>query len=164
MTAPIEDSKPEAPETQVLSKSGWKFSRVVLTITNSVLPLDKLTATPSSVHGMTPETEVDLRNTGCDLIQTAGKLLRLPQVAMATACVMYHRFFYSKSFVKNKMEIVAMGCVCLACKIEEDPRRPRDVINVFSHIKQVRLGKPIKPVVLEAEYVNKKKNVINAER
>merc|ERR1719187_2980966 len=83
---------------------------------------------------------------------------------MATACVLFHRFFYSKSFVKNKMEIVAMGCVCLACKIEEDPRRPRDVINVFSHIKQVRLGKPIKPVVLDAEYVNKKKNVINAER
>jgi len=55
--------------------------------------------------------------------------------------------------VKNKMEHVAMASVCLACKIEEDPRRPRDVINVFSHIKQVRLGKPIKPVILDSEYV-----------
>jgi len=141
-----------------------KFGTVVLNISNSVLPLEKLCPTPSSLEGMTQAVEDDLRNLGCDLIQTAGKLLRLPQVAMATACVLFHRFFYSKSFVKNKMEIVAMGCVCLACKIEEDPRRPRDVINVFSHIKQVRLGKPIKPVVLDAEYVNKKKNVINAER
>jgi len=164
MTAPIEDSKPEAPETQVLSKSGWKFSRVVLTITNSVLPLDKLTATPSSMHGMTPETEVDLRNTGCDLIQTAGKLLRLPQVAMATACVMYQRFFYSKSYVHYNFEQVAMGCVCLASKIEESPRRPRDVINVFTHIKQVRQGRQIKPVILDPEYIRKKNDIIKAER
>lgn len=90
--------------------------------------------------------------------------MRLPQVAMATACVLFHRFFYSKSFVRNKMEVVAMACVCLSCKIEEDPRRPRDVINVFSHIKQVRLGKPIKPVVLDADYVRLKSNVLGLER
>lgn len=62
------------------------------------------------------------------------------------------------------MEVVAMACVCLSCKIEEDPRRPRDVINVFSHIKQVRLGKPIKPVILDADYVRLKNNVLGIER
>lgn len=35
------------------------------------------------------------------------------------------------------MEATAMGCVCLASKIEEAPRRIRDVVNVFHHIKQV---------------------------
>ena len=39
------------------------------------------------------------------------------------------------------MENVAMACVNLAAKIEEDARRLRDVINVFQHIKQVRSGK-----------------------
>jgi hypothetical protein len=32
---------------------------------------------------------------------------------MATACVLFHRFFYSKSFVRYNMEQVAIGCVCL---------------------------------------------------
>merc|ERR1719348_859015 len=133
-------------------------------ITNSVLPLDKLSPTPSSADGMTSETEVDLRNIGCNLIQTAGKLLRLPQVAMATACVLYQRFFYSKSFVRYNFEHVAMGCVNLASKIEESPRRPRDVINVFTHVKQVRQGKPIKPVVLDPDYIRLKNDIIKAER
>jgi len=141
-----------------------KWGQVVLTISNSVMPLEKLSPTPSSLDGMTQAVEDDLRNLGCDLIQTAGKLLKLPQVAMATACVIFQRFFYSRSFVRMKMEVVAMGCVCLSCKIEEDPRRPRDVINVFNHIKQVRMGKPIKPVVLDEVYVRLKRDVLNAER
>jgi len=141
-----------------------KWGAVVLNISNSVLPLDKLSPTPSSQDGVTQAVEDDLRNLGCNLIQTAGKLLRLPQVAMATGCVMFQRFFYSKSFVRCSMEVVAMGCVCLASKVEEAPRRPRDVINVFQHIKQVRQGKPIKPVILDADYINLKANVIKSER
>ena len=141
-----------------------KWGPVVLTISNSVLPLEKLCPTPSSHDGMTQAVEDDLRNLGCNLIQTAGKLLKLPQVAMATGCVMFQRFFFAKSFVRYSMEVVAMGCVCLACKVEEAPRRTRDVINVFNHIKQVRRGKPIKPVILDAEYISLKNNIIKAER
>ena len=140
------------------------YGAVVLTISNSVLPLDKLSPTPSSLDGMSQAVEDDLRNLGCNLIQTAGKLLKLPQVAMATGCVMFHRFFYSKSFVSYNMEHVAMGCVCLACKIEEAPRKTRDVINVFNHIKQVRQGRPIKPVILDEHYIQLKNSVIKAER
>ena len=141
-----------------------KFGPVILTISNSVLPLEKLSPTPSSLDGMSQAVEDDLRNLGCDLIQTAGKLLKLPQVAMATGCVLFHRYFYSKSFVKNNMEQTAMACVLLSCKIEEHPRRPRCVINVFNHIKQVRNGTPIKPIVLDEHYVSLKKKVIQQER
>jgi hypothetical protein len=63
------------------------------------------------------------------------------QVAMATGQVLFQRFYYSKSFVRHAMETTAMGCVCLASKIEEAPRRIRDVINVFHHIKQVKSQK-----------------------
>lgn len=60
------------------------------------------------------------------------------QVAMATGQVLFQRFYYSKSYLRHNMETTAMSCICLASKIEEAPRRIRDVINVFHHIKQVR--------------------------
>jgi len=142
----------------------WQWGQVQLTISNSVLPLDKLSPTPSAKDGMSQATEDSLRNLGCNLIQTAGKLLRLPQVAMATGCVLFQRFFYCKSFVNYSMEVVAMGCVCLASKIEEDPRKVRDVINVFRHIKQVRQGKPIKPMILDQEYIKLKEKVTKEEK
>ena len=63
------------------------------------------------------------------------------QTAVATGQVLFHRYFYSSSFVRRQMEIVAMACTNLAAKIEENARRIRDVINVFHHIKQIRSGK-----------------------
>ncbi|XP_036319510.1 cyclin-L1 [Rhagoletis pomonella] len=140
------------------------FNKIVLTLENSLIPEAKLNATPSHVDGLDPETEKDLRILGCELIQTAGILLKLPQVAMATGQVIFQRFFYSKSFVRYNMETVAMSCVCLASKIEEAPRRIRDVINVFHHIKQVRAQKDIAPMILDQTYTNLKTQVIKAER
>lgn len=57
---------------------------------------------------------------------------------MATGQVLFQRFFYSESLVRYDMEVVAMACVALASKLEEAPRRIRDVVNVFEHMKQVR--------------------------
>uniref|UniRef100_A0A3Q1GP15 Cyclin L1a n=2 Tax=Pomacentridae TaxID=30863 RepID=A0A3Q1GP15_9TELE len=114
------------------------YSEVYLTIDNSLIPEERLSPTPSMLDGLDLNTETDLRILGCELIQSAGILLRLPQVAMATAQVLFQRFFYSKSFVKHSFEIVAMACINLASKIEEAPRRIRDVINVFHHLRQIR--------------------------
>ena len=36
------------------------------------------------------------------------------------------------------VKVVAMASITLASKIEEAPRRIRDVANVFHHIKQIR--------------------------
>lgn len=36
---------------------------------------------------------------------------------------------------------MAMACIFVAAKIEENCRRLRDVINVFHHLKQKRLGR-----------------------
>ncbi|XP_032454271.1 cyclin-L1 isoform X2 [Nasonia vitripennis] len=140
------------------------YGKILLTLQNCLLPDDKLTSTPSSVDGLDNETEIDLRILGCELIQTAGILLRLPQVAMATGQVIFQRFYYSKSLVRHNMETTAMACVCLASKIEEAPRHIRDVINVFNHIKQVGNQKSITPVILDQNYVALKNQVIKAER
>ncbi|XP_056599881.1 cyclin-L1 [Triplophysa dalaica] len=139
------------------------YSEVFLAIDNSIVGEERLGTTPSMLDGLDHETETDLRILGCELIQSAGILLRLPQVAMATGQVLFQRLFYSKSFIKHNVEIVAMACVNLASKIEESPRRVRDVINVFHHLKQGKSKKSI-PLILDQNYINTKNQVIKAER
>lgn len=157
------DGKQQA-DTPLAAKIAKQYGRVVISLENVLLPPERLNPTPSSLDGLDEETETDLRILGCELIQTAGILLKLPQVAMATGQVLFHRFYFSKSFVRQPMEVTAMGCLCCASKVEEAPRRIRDVISVFEHIKQVREGREIKPVLLDQNYVNLKNLVIKAER
>lgn len=140
------------------------YSRVSMTLDNCLLPPEKLQNSPSAEHGLTAVTEEQLRVQGCEMIQVAGILLKLPQVAMATGQILFQRFFYCKSFVKHCAEMVAMACVHLASKIEEEPRRVRDVLNVFYHLKRNK-GKinPV-PMPLDASYISMKAQVIKAER
>uniref|UniRef100_A0A1L8DX27 Putative cdk9 kinase-activating protein cyclin t n=1 Tax=Nyssomyia neivai TaxID=330878 RepID=A0A1L8DX27_9DIPT len=154
-------TKPDEPTTKAMQRI---YGQIVISLENCLLPEGKLEQTPSHLDGLDRETEFDLRILGCELIQTAGILLKLPQVAMATGQVLFQRFFYSKSFVRHNMETTAMSCVCLASKIEEAPRRIRDVINVFHHIKQVRAQKTITPMIIDINYITLKTQVIKAER
>ncbi|GIY95648.1 cyclin-L1 [Caerostris extrusa] len=155
---------PVGKQVKETEKLKMQYSKVSLTLENCILPPEKLSPTPSQLDGLDSESEIQLRILGCEWIQTSGILLRLPQVAMATGQVLFQRFFYSKSFVRQSMEAVAMACITLASKIEEAPRRIRDVLNVFNHIKQVRSGKTIQPLALDQNYINSKNQVIKAER
>jgi transcription initiation factor TFIIIB Brf1 subunit/transcription initiation factor TFIIB len=140
------------------------YGAIKLTLNNVLIPPEKLSPTPSSPDGLDPETEADLRIMGCELIQTSGILLSLPQTAMATGQVLFQRFYYSKSFVRQPMDTTAMACVYLASKIEEAPRRIRDVINVFHHIRQYRSKKAIQPLILDPNYIRQKSEVTLSER
>lgn len=140
------------------------YGKIVLTLYNCLLPESTFKETPSQADGLDIETETDLRILGCEMIQTAGILLKLPQVAMATGQMYLQRFYYSKSFVRYPMETTAMGSIYLASKVEEKPCRIRDVINVFHHIKQVRAQKTISPLIVDQNYIELKNQVIKAER
>ncbi|XP_061790113.1 cyclin-L1a isoform X1 [Nerophis lumbriciformis] len=161
---PLSVSSAASPSNDGILIGDKVYSEVYLTIDNSLIPEERLSPTPSMLDGLDLHAETDLRILGCELIQSAGILLRLPQVAMATGQVLFHRFFYSKSFVKHNFEIVAMACVNLASKIEEAPRRIRDVINVFHHLKQMRVKKTPSSLILDQNYINTKNQVIKAER
>ncbi|XP_043079603.1 cyclin-L1-like isoform X2 [Puntigrus tetrazona] len=83
---------------------------------------------------------------------------------MATAQILFHRFFYCKSFVRHCAETVAMACVQLASKIEEEPRRVRDVMNVFQHLRDAAGDRSRGPMLLDDRYISRKSDVIRAER
>ena len=143
-----------------------EYAGVKLTLDNCLFPPEQLQVTPSEKEGLSTSVEEDLRYLGCEYIQIAGIMLKMPQVAMATAQVLFQRFFFIKSFVKNKMEEVAMACIWLASKVEEAPRRVRDVMNVFHYLRQRRLSPSSTPtpMLLDETYISSKNNVIKAER
>ncbi|XP_066547116.1 cyclin-L1 isoform X2 [Amia ocellicauda] len=161
--AAVEARLPGVPADGILI-GDKKYSGVTLTLDNCLLSPERLERTPSSDHGLAPDTEEQLRREGCERIQAAGILLRLPQVAMATGQILFQRFFYCKSFIKHCVESVAMACVHLASKIEEEPRRIRDVLNVFHRLRQIQEGRPQSPLSLDAGYIALKSQVIKAER
>ncbi|KIJ60646.1 hypothetical protein HYDPIDRAFT_177349 [Hydnomerulius pinastri MD-312] len=92
--------------------------------------------TPSREDGIPHELEEDLRAFGCKLIHQAGILLRQKQVAVATAQILYHRFWYATSMKQFGIGDVGMGALYLASKLEECPLRMRDLINVYDLLLQ----------------------------
>lgn len=69
-----------APGSQGVLIGDRLYSGVLITLENCLLPDDKLRFTPSMSSGLDIDTETGLRVVGCELIQAAGILLRLPQV------------------------------------------------------------------------------------
>ena len=71
---------------QITSAIRPQFGHIRLDISNSVLPFDKLGSkhipTISGKDGLDGDVEMQIRSFSCEMIQLAGKLLRLPQVSI----------------------------------------------------------------------------------
>ncbi|PAV65532.1 hypothetical protein WR25_00815 [Diploscapter pachys] len=118
------------------------YSRVDINCDKWLLTMDeqsraKLENPPSLTDGLDRETESELRYLGCELIQEGAILLKLPQTAAATGQILFQRYFFQKSFVTYMFEHYVMACLLLASKIEEEPRSPRSVYNVFVRLEKL---------------------------
>ncbi|TFK62196.1 cyclin-like protein [Pluteus cervinus] len=92
--------------------------------------------TPSNEDGIPKDLEEDLREYGCKLINQAGVLLKQKQVALATAQILFQRFWYVSSMKAFGIGHMGMGALYLASKLEECPIRMRDLINVYDLLLQ----------------------------
>ena len=130
-----------------------------------LLKREELENSPSRREGISRDDERMLRVYGCELIQTSGILLKLPQQVCATAQVLFHRFFCKRSFVQFKVEFAAMASIWLASKLEEYPRALRDVLQVYYRLEKRQNGKNLLPLeYMDPVYVNWRQNVIVVER
>ncbi|WVQ82001.1 hypothetical protein IAT38_004128 [Cryptococcus sp. DSM 104549] len=93
--------------------------------------LEQIVSPPSTADGIPSQVEADLRVAGCMLIQEAGIMLKLPQTTMATAQVVFHRFFYVSSMYSYGVNDISVACLFLASKLCETPIRLRDLINTY---------------------------------
>eukprot|EP00347_Sterkiella_histriomuscorum_P007354 403349268 len=130
------------------------------------LPIN--TVTPSELEGLSLEDERKFRIYGCMLIQEAGILLKLPMITMATAQAILHRFYYRKSFMKCEILTVATASLFLAAKIEENPRKLKDVISVFDYVYKLNKANNQRPVPLldisSFQFTDLKSEIVDAER
>ena len=88
---------------------------------NFYLEAADLADSPSRKDGVSQEVERDQRIYGCELIQEACILLRLPQAVMATGQVLLHRFYCKVSLVDQDIKV---GCslllpLCTASTIQQ---------------------------------------------
>ena len=58
-----------------------EYGDVIISLENCILDEDHIRNTPSIKDGLDKEVEIDLRIVGCEYIQMAGILLKLPQVS-----------------------------------------------------------------------------------
>ncbi|KAK6915511.1 Cyclin, N-terminal [Dillenia turbinata] len=126
---------------------------------------EQLQCSPSRKDGIDESTETMLRIYGCDLIQESGILLRLPQAVMATGQVLFQRFYCKKSFKRFNVKRVAASCVWLASKLEEIPRKARQVLIVFHRMECRRENLPIEHLdPFSKKYSDLKMDLIRTER
>ena len=118
-TPSTSNQQENVPKSETVSSFGLHryHSQVCLNPDKCILLPEMLSKSPSREDGVSAELEKDLRYLGCELIQSASILLKIPQVAAATAQILYQRYFYAKSFVRNDFEV---RCLCLFVIVERN--------------------------------------------
>eukprot|EP01080_Neovahlkampfia_damariscottae_P009784 gene9784-2110_t len=101
-----------------------------------LLTHEEVLETPSKKNGISSEEEKKQRIYGCQLIQRASMLLRLPQAVIVRAQILFHRFYMVVSMKEFDVILACLGCIFLASKLEENLRKVFEIISVVYRIIQ----------------------------
>eukprot|EP00099_Drosophila_melanogaster_P011814 NP_001286131.1 cyclin K, isoform C [Drosophila melanogaster] len=89
----------------------------------------ELRETPSILDGISFETERRYRKEGARFIMECGTKMGLGHNTMATGVVYFHRFYMFHSFRSFPRYVTACCCLFFAGKVEETPKKCRDIIK-----------------------------------
>lgn len=90
---------------------------------------------PSIQKGMSAQEESMKRRKTCRFIEEAGRVMKLPRVAISTAMVFFHRFYAKHAFQEHDRFEVAVAALVLAAKTEEAPKKLNTVIQECYKLK-----------------------------
>lgn len=90
---------------------------------------DDLRNTPSIRNGMDIETERRYRKEGTRFLMECGTAMILGHHTIATGAVYFHRFYMFHTFQEFPRYVTACCCLYLAGKVEETPKKCRDIIT-----------------------------------
>lgn len=124
---------PKAAEATTASNDGNATTQWILTA-------EEYAALPSYKRSEGGEEEDSLRYQASGLVQSLGMRLKLPQVTIATAQVFLHRFYIRESFQAFPYPELAPAVLFLAAKVDEHPRKIRDVLGAQEQQQQMAVG------------------------
>lgn len=107
-----------ASSTAVLKMPNWYYDK------------KELKNTPSIRDGLDFETDRRYRKEGARFIIECGTKMGLGHNTMATGVVYFHRFYVFHSFKSFPRYVTACCCLFLAGKVEETPKKCRDIIRM----------------------------------
>ncbi|MFH4979122.1 hypothetical protein AB6A40_005831 [Gnathostoma spinigerum] len=92
---------------------------------------EQLQNSPSRKAGISRADEEKYRREGVKMIVEIGTGLKLQQnPCLATATVYFHRFYMFHSFTQFNKHLTALGCLFLAGKVEETPKKCKDIVMI----------------------------------
>nr|CAG4640191.1 EOG090X09KD [Daphnia pulex]SVE84992.1 EOG090X09KD [Daphnia pulex] len=113
--------------------------------------------TPSIHDGIDFETESRYRKEGARFIIDTGTKMGLRYDTMATGVVYFHRFYMFHSFKEFPRYVTACCCLFLAGKVEETPKKCKDIIKVakasLSEAQFQQFGEDAKEEVMTLERI-----------
>ncbi|KGN62623.1 cyclin-T1-3 [Cucumis sativus] len=114
---------------------------------------------PSRKDGIDFKKESQLRKSYCSFLQELGMKLKVPQVTIASAMMLCHRFYMRQSHAKNDWQTIGTASIFLACKIEETPRFLNDVV-VVAYELTFKWDPSASKRIRQKEVFNKQKELI----
>ncbi|OVA18761.1 Cyclin [Macleaya cordata] len=119
---------------------------------------------PSRRDGVDFKKESELRKLYCSFLQDLGMKLKVPQVTIASAMMLCHRFYLRQSHVKNEWQTIATVSMFLACKVEETPRLLKDVVVVAYEIMYGKNPAAAQRIKHKDVYEKQKELILTGER
>lgn len=83
-----------------------------------------------------------------------------PQITVSTAQVLLQRFYFVGSFKNFGIVEIVLGCLLLATKIEESPRRTLDILNSVCSAVYFHLCDCIPPIFLDRKRFSSLENLM----
>ncbi|KAI8908495.1 cyclin-like protein [Gorgonomyces haynaldii] len=135
-----------------------------MSLGNNLVSLEQLENSPSVNRGFTFEQELVSRVQLSQLLLDSAILLKLPQVAASTGQVLLQRILFLVSIGTVPVLELIGGLLYLTTKLEECPRKLRNIIGVLQYLFAERSGKPYTPMNPSSEeYHDLRQGILEAE-
>ena len=121
--------------------------------------------TPSRKDGISKDEEILIRQKTCVFIRELGIQLKLQvRSTIATALIFFQRFYVRHSLKVHDHHMVALTCLFLAAKTEDEPRKLHKVAEKYHTMLQKKQNKTPIQLLNEETYFTYKSKVCIYER